>query len=165
MKAGSEDESLLSSSSIELENNFIARMELCADKIGSVSALAKKAGISQSGIRRYFSGGEPTRPHLAALAAAANVRLEWLATGKGEPDEEVSAAAKPGSTPLDLDSLEDVATKVLEVLELLEKHRPDISARAKARIVRLVYEFYLRQGEPMDEASLNNVIELAAFRY
>ena len=162
MKAGSEDESLVSSSSIELENNFIARMELCADKIGSVSALAKKAGISQSGIRRYFSGGEPTRPHLAALAAAANVSLEWLATGNGEPDEEVSAAAKPRSTPLDLDSLEDVATKVLE---LLEKHRPDISARAKARIVRLVYEFYLRQGEPMDEASLNNVIELAAFRY
>ena len=162
MKAGSEDESLVSSSSIELENNFIARMELCADKIGSVSALAKKAGISQSGIRRYFSGGEPTRPHLVALAAAANVRLEWLATGNGEPDEEVSAVAKPGSTPLDLDSLEDVATKVLE---LLEKHRQDISARAKARIVRLVYEFYLRQGEPMDEASLNNVIELAAFRY
>ena len=74
----------------------------------------------------------------------------------------VSAAAKSASTPPDLDSLEDVATKVID---LLEKHRPDISARAKARIVRLVYEFYLRQGEPMDEASLNNVIELAAFRY
>jgi DNA-binding phage protein len=161
MKAGSEDESLVSGSSIELENNFIARMELCAEKIGSVSALAKKAGISQSGIRRYFSGGEPTRPHLAALAAAANVRLEWLATGNGDPDKEVSAAGKPASAPPDLNSLEDVTTKVLE---LLEKHRPDISARAKARIVRLVYEFYLRQGEPMDEASLNNVIELAAFR-
>jgi transcriptional regulator with XRE-family HTH domain len=162
MKAGSEDESLVSGSSIELENNFIGRMELCADKIGSVSALAKKAGISQSGIRRYFSGGEPTRPHLAALAEAANVRLEWLATGNGDPENEVSAAVKAASAPPDLDSLEDVTTKVLE---LLEKHRPDISARAKARIVRLVYEFYLRQGEPMDEASLNNVIELAAFRY
>lgn len=162
MKAGSKDESLVSSSPIELENNFIARMELCADKVGSVSALARKAGISQSGIRRYFSGGEPTRPHLAALAKAAQVNLEWLATGDGEPDRDAASAPEPAQVPPDLDSLEEVATKVLD---LLEKHRPDISARAKARIVRLVYEFYLRQGEPMDEASLNNVIELAAFRY
>lgn len=162
MKAESEDESLVSSSSLELENNFIARMGLCADKVGSVSALARKAGISQSGIRRYFSGGEPTRPHLAALAEAAQVRLEWLATGDGEPDRETSLAPEPAQVPPDLDSLEEVTTKVLD---LLERHRPDISTRAKARIVRLVYEFYLRQGEPMDEASLNNVIELAAFRY
>lgn len=161
MKAESKDESLVSGSSIELENNFIARMELCADKVGSVSALARKAGISQSGIRRYFSGGEPTRPHLAALANAAQVSLEWLATGCGGPDKHTSEVALSARTGPDLDSMEEVTAKVLD---LLEKRRPDISGRAKARIVRLVYEFYLRQGEPMDEASLDNVIELAAFR-
>lgn len=52
----------------------------------------------------------------------------------------------------------------MKVLQLLDERRPDLSPKARARIVRLVYEFYLRQGEPMDEASLNNVIELAAFR-
>lgn len=62
---------------------------------------------------------------------------------------------------MDLSSLEEVTRKVLQ---LLDERRPDLSSKARARIVRLVYEFYLRQGEPMDEASLNNVIELAAFR-
>lgn len=62
---------------------------------------------------------------------------------------------------VDLDKLEEVAVKVLA---LLDQKRPDLSAKARGRIVRLVYEFYIRQEKPMDEASLNNVIELAAFR-
>ena len=39
-----------------------------------------------------------------------------------------------------------------------------LSPQAEAKVIRLIYEFYARQGEPMDEASLDNVIELAAFR-
>lgn len=73
----------LSTSAIELESSFIARMEVCARRVGSVSALAREAGISQGGIRRYFAQGEPSRPHLVAIARAARVSLEWLATGEG----------------------------------------------------------------------------------
>lgn len=82
----------LSSSESELETSFIARMKECARIVGSVSALAKAAGISQSGIRRYFSGGEPSRPHLIAIAEAAHVSVSWLAIGEkaidpqGQPD-------------------------------------------------------------------------------
>ena len=61
-------------------------MRFCAGNVGSVSALAKAAGISQSGIRRYFSGGEPSRPQLIALAKAAGVSVAWLATGD-EPQQ------------------------------------------------------------------------------
>ncbi|WP_328184682.1 hypothetical protein [Marinobacter sp. OP 3.4] len=66
----------------------------------------------------------------------------------------------PQSAP-DLDAMEEITTKVLA---LLEQRRPDLSAKARARIIRLVYEFYIKQEKPMDEASLDNVIELAAFR-
>ncbi len=72
----------LSGSKDEVESAFVLRMRVCAAEVGSVSALAKKAGLSQGGIRRYFSGGEPTRPQLIAIAGAAGVSVEWLATGK-----------------------------------------------------------------------------------
>jgi phage repressor protein C with HTH and peptisase S24 domain len=50
---------------------------------GTATALAKKTGISQSGLSRYLAGGEPSRRVLVALAQAAGVRVLWLATGEG----------------------------------------------------------------------------------
>ncbi|WP_089849508.1 hypothetical protein [Halomonas saccharevitans] len=86
--------------------------------------------------------------------------MGWLATGEGDP-EGGEPPAGLGRPDADLDALEQIA---LKVLALLDKRRPDLSPKARARIVRLVYEFYIRQEKPMDEASLDNVIELAAFR-
>jgi len=76
----------LESSDAELSSSdgFINRLEKCADLAGSMNALARLSGMSQSGMRRYFIGGEPTRPVLVAIAHAVNVSLYWLATGKGE---------------------------------------------------------------------------------
>ncbi len=52
--------------------------------------------MSLSGLRRYLAGGEPTLSKLLELAHAANVSLDWLATGQGEmrarsPDAERQA--------------------------------------------------------------------------
>lgn len=44
--------------------------------------------MSQSGMRRYFVGGEPTRPVLVAIARAVGVSFLWLATGEGEMYEQ-----------------------------------------------------------------------------
>lgn len=44
---------------------------------------ARAADLSPSGLKRYLSGGEPSRPKLIAMAKAANVNLLWLATGEG----------------------------------------------------------------------------------
>jgi transcriptional regulator with XRE-family HTH domain len=42
------------------------------------------AGISEMVLSQYLNGqSEPTRPRLVALSRAANVSLEWLATGEG----------------------------------------------------------------------------------
>lgn len=124
-------------------------------------SLERETGIAQSLIRKYLSGQSvPGTDKLVALAIAAGVSVTWLATGEGEATAEALSHQELGRE-VDLSSLEEVTTKVLQ---LLDERRPDLSSKARARIVRLVYEFYLRQGEPMDEASLNNVIELAAFR-
>ncbi len=124
-------------------------------------SLERETGIAQSLIRKYLSGQSvPGTDKLVALAKAAKVSVTWLATGESEAVGEAGSHQELGRE-LDLSSLEEVTRKVLH---LLDERRPDLSAKARARIVRLVYEFYLRQGEPMDEASLNNVIELAAFR-
>lgn len=124
-------------------------------------SLERETGIAQSLIRKYLSGQSvPGTDKLVALAIAAGVSVTWLATGEGEATAETLSHQELGRE-VDFSSLEEVTRKVLQ---LLDERRPDLSSKARARIVRLVYEFYLRQGEPMDEASLNNVIELAAFR-
>lgn len=144
---------------------FKQRISVAITNAGGVTKVANLTGYSQSVIRKWRSGqSDPTRKALVALARAGKVSISWLATGEGDLEGKEPVPTQPPQPEfeLDLENLEEVAAKVLA---MLEKHRPDISARAKARIVRLVYEFYMRQGKPMDEASLNNVIELAAFRY
>lgn len=144
---------------------FKQRISVAITNAGGVTKVSNLTGYSQSVIRKWRSGqSDPTRKALVALATAGKVSISWLATGEVDLEGKESAPTEQPQPQfeIDLDTLEEVSTKVLT---MLEKHRPDVSARAKARIVRLVYEFYLRQGEPMDEASLNNVIELAAFRY
>lgn len=76
----------LPSSELELgrHDGFAERLRSLADDRGSVSALAKAAGISQSGLQRYLNGGEPSRKALIAIALACNVSLDWLAMGRGD---------------------------------------------------------------------------------
>lgn len=62
---------------------FIERLEQASAKFPSRAALAKAANIPPSSLQAYFEGAEPTRPALVALAQAANVSLDWLATGRG----------------------------------------------------------------------------------
>lgn len=132
-------------------------MNTCAARAGSVSALARKAGISQSGIRRYFAGGEPTRPHLVAIASAAEVSLIWLATGSGEPGE---------STPntdggIDLDLLERVARTTFEELQ---RRGIGLDPAGQARLIRVLYRHFSSRHEQPDHVTVSNIIDLAAYR-
>jgi len=58
-------------------------MRTCAARCGNAYQLAKRSGIGMSTLSRYFSGSEPTRQMLVAVADAAKVPIEWLATGHG----------------------------------------------------------------------------------
>lgn len=64
-------------------DDFVDRLRLIAERMGSASALVRRAGISHSGFQKYLAGAEPTRKVLIALADAAGVDLQWLITGRG----------------------------------------------------------------------------------
>lgn len=65
-------------------SGFAGRLQIIIDEHKSAHELAKKAGVSQSGLRKWQNAqSEPGRDKLIALAKAGNVRLEWLATGEG----------------------------------------------------------------------------------
>lgn len=59
------------------------RAHLVAERAGGMAALARKSGVPQTTIHRVLNGGEMKAGVLVAIAAAAGVRLEWLATGTG----------------------------------------------------------------------------------
>ncbi|MCE8004263.1 helix-turn-helix domain-containing protein [Billgrantia ethanolica] len=139
---------------------------------------AARARISESHLYRYLQGkSDPTATRIVAMAKAAGVRPGWLLTGEAPKAEaqRVEEQSRPyqqrpaidpatGSGKFaapNLDELEEIAEKVCT---LLRAKRPDLSPKAEARIIRLVYEFSLRQGTAMDEEALSNVIELAAYR-
>lgn len=140
---------------------FSARLkEAMRDK--TAYSLEKETGIAQSLIRKYLSAkSAPGADKLVVLSRALGVSASWLLIGEAGGDE-APARPVPATAPaMDLDALEDVITKVRT---MVRNKRPDLSPRAEARIIRLVYEFLVKQGETMDEAALDNVIELAAFR-
>jgi transcriptional regulator with XRE-family HTH domain len=65
-----------------LEPSFADRIRsLIGD--GSVSAFARKVGLSESLIRKYLKGSEPSLARANQIARQFNVSLEWLATGCG----------------------------------------------------------------------------------
>lgn len=80
-------------------DDFVERLKKTCALAGNASALAKKAGISNSGLSRYLGGGDPSRKVLVSLAQAGGVNLIWLATGEGSM-EKSAEAPRPGSLTL-----------------------------------------------------------------
>lgn len=59
------------------------RAHQVAERAGGMAALARKSGIALATLHRVLNGGEMKAGVLVAIAEAAGVRLEWLATGAG----------------------------------------------------------------------------------
>ena len=69
---------------------FRSRLTQVIQSFGSVVALATAVGVSDNAIYKWLAGrGQPSVANLVALARAARVSVEWLATG-----EEISQAAQ-----------------------------------------------------------------------
>lgn len=137
--------------------DFSDRINLAIARAGGAKHLADKMGMSTSVLRSWRSGNsDPSRSSLVKMAQASNLSLSWLASGEGNP-----SPGEPSSTLLELDILEEIITKAQL---LFQSKSVGLRPEAEARIIRLVYELYLRQGQKMDETSLNNLIELASFR-
>ena len=61
---------------------FRSRLTQVIQSFGSVVALATAVGVSDNAIYKWLAGrGQPSVANLVALARAARVSVEWLATG------------------------------------------------------------------------------------
>lgn len=73
---------------------FRNRLTQVIHSYGSVVALAAAVGVSDNAIYKWLAGrGQPSVGNLVALARAARVSVEWLATG-AEAAQSASAAAR-----------------------------------------------------------------------
>ncbi|MGH7905633.1 MAG: S24 family peptidase [Candidatus Binataceae bacterium] len=65
------------------EQRFRMRLALIMRRFDSVAELARGIGVSDNAIYKWTSGrGQPSVLNLVALAQAAQVSVEWLATGR-----------------------------------------------------------------------------------
>jgi phage repressor protein C with HTH and peptisase S24 domain len=81
---------------------FTARLLEVVEAAGGQNALARKTGLSQSGIARLTSGGEPTLSTLKAIAKASNRSLVWLVEGRDEQGDSDGPARSVAIPILDL---------------------------------------------------------------
>ncbi|MBI1207335.1 MAG: helix-turn-helix domain-containing protein [Azospirillum sp.] len=126
---------------------FQSRIETIISLLGSPMGLARGAGLSRRVIDNYRTGqSDPSRERLIALAEAAGVTVEWLATGKG-PMHRPSHAAPPGheTSPAAIDAellsrvIDGVSSVVCEAGQALtSNHQAETTARLYAEIVAAV---------------------------
>lgn len=91
------------------------RIRRCAELVGSGDALSQKADIPRSTLETYLTGkAEPKASRLVAIAEAAGVSVQWLATGR-EPMRPDAAAAQVASVD------EDLMARVAEGIALIYK--------------------------------------------
>lgn len=67
----------------DADDGFVGRMRIAAQYAGNATRLAEATGISRRAIAEYLAGkSDPNRSRLIAIAKAAGVSVEWLATGR-----------------------------------------------------------------------------------
>lgn len=67
----------------ESHGAFAERLRILGKRLGSLSALARASGVSDSTIHLWLRGSEPSREKLNALSKAARVSIGWLVSGEG----------------------------------------------------------------------------------
>lgn len=68
------------------EGSFASRLAELIAEHRSANAFARHAGVTESLVRKYLSGGMPGLDKAVQIARASKVRVEWLATGEGPRD-------------------------------------------------------------------------------
>ena len=137
---------------------FATRLEVCAKKVGSKRALAKKIGISEAQLFRYLRGeSEPTAAKIQAIAETASVDPTWLLTGSGAPDTEPADHNRLVHSP----QLFQTLYETFEQAQLELQHI--LTPVQKAEFLEAIYADALHQPELADieEIKLNyNTLDL-----
>lgn len=72
------------------------RIKYCASKLGGYDSLFAKTGIPVRTLNNYSAGiNDIKSAALVSISKAANVNIEWLATGNGEPQKTYGFSDNP----------------------------------------------------------------------
>ncbi len=121
---------------------FSERIRKIIELSGSAEKLANNSGMSSRVIGQYLAGkSDPTRLKLIALADAALVNVEWLATGKG---------------PMERGGSESINSELLSlVIEALEDHEKESDDKlppwGKASFISNIYDLSLDEDLTTEE--------------
>jgi len=110
--------------------------------------MERRAGLKKQSLKTYLKGHEPPRQVLIAIARAASVSIEWLASG----EEQRTAALAPG---IDKHQL---AISVKEVLEVLDAEDRETNAETVAEIVVDYYIEWERDGRQPSRKRLLSLV-------
>jgi transcriptional regulator with XRE-family HTH domain len=115
-------------------SNFADRLLILVQDT-TVSAFARKVGLSESLLRKYLKGSEPSLSRADQIARRANVSLEWLATGCGYQYRQAEVVDQPAlllateitnegliSGSIELSEMERM-TMVVSVYQFLRTHK------------------------------------------
>lgn len=148
----------------ETHKSFPDRMFVLAELVGSVNKLARLAGVSQSGIRKYFEDVEPTRLVLIALAEAAGVGVEWLITGEGRMRNiSMDACTMAVETFLRYCNGRDLENSHKTRVEFVRAYNDGVVARAAELTALSVYELKQWLNEYLEPASAQREFITAPF--
>lgn len=95
----------------------------------STSAFARKVGLSESLIRKYLAGSEPSLSKANQIAQRANVSLEWLATGQGYLYRQAEV--------VDMKALDMAMTATRDILQL---DRVSTDSEKEMKVMVAVYQ-------------------------
>ena len=125
----------------------------------SGTTFGRRCGISEGAIRKYLLGASPSTDNLVAMADAANVSIEWLATGRGAKQRGASSIPViPPAPPIpasevSLEDIERLALAMEAVEEGLGPRYYQLTPHKRAQIVAAAYDLLL------DEEQRENVVK------
>lgn len=136
-----------------VETDFIRRLKTLING-DSVASFGRKCGIHESTIRSYLARGkQPRMEHLAAIANANGVTVDWLSTGKGikyirdlkQEKSELNGAPPRayGELPDALKPYEKRLDKLLHYLAMIEDEAEveqiltEVTLRAADKVIEL----------------------------
>ncbi len=132
---------------------FVERLKVAVEIAGSVSALARQAGLSQPGLRRYLFGGDPSRRALRAIASGAGVSEDWLFSGNAPICAAGSRlAARAGKVAQDLAALGKPHPRWVTIVLQSSQARSEAGASA-APDPALIGELVMQLGVAATECS------------
>lgn len=155
------------SSKVRIPNKESALAARLREAIGeeAVVAFGRRCGINESTLRKYFYGTLPNIDNLVAIADAANVNIEWLATGRGPKMRgAASIPTIPPAPPLapsliNVDDLERLTMAIETVEEALVALRRVATPTQRAKLYTAAYDLLIDM-EPRE--NIIKFIKLAA---